>query len=500
MKINFLSVKDTVPASGYWDQAFIIDLLKDLPEGNRKPVLIPGAYQGDVIDKINKQLSYFEKVMVFITSDEEGRFDCRKLSHPDMLHYHQYGICDRVIPLGYTTETRKLASSIGLLDKIVPFFFSGQITHIRREMMAARLGELSGIYFYPTDGFAQGMDQQSYLQFMGQTQYAPAPPGPISHDSFRLYEALEYGAIPIVDTIAPGGREGYWDKLFPNAPFIKISSYNELLVLPKWTQDQANKVYAWWIGEKQRWKDRLRFELECPLDAITVVVPTSPIPSHPSTEIIDQTIKSIRYHTDAKILITIDGVREEQKNRTEAYRLYTQRLLWKCNFEYTNVVPHIFDTHVHQSGMMEKALEIIDTPLVLYVEHDTPLVTDMDIDWEKISLRVLNREMNVVRFHYEAEIPKEHEYLMLERKDDFLHTKQWSQRPHIANTEFYRDVMRFFSPESNCFIEDRLYGKCIEGKADDWKVYIYTPSGNIKRSLNLDGRSDDVKYEKEQIW
>lgn len=500
MKINYLSVKDSVPASGYWDQAFIVDLLKNLPEGNRKPVLIPGAYQSDSYEEINRALSDFEKVMVFITSDEEGRFDCRKLSHPDMIHYHQYGVCSQVIPLGYTTETRKYGSSIGVSDKTIPFFFSGQITHDRRLQMASRLYELQGVSFYPTDGFAQGMDQESYLTFMAQARYAPAPPGPISHDSFRLYEALEYGAIPIVDSIAPGGRIGYWEKLFPDAPFIKISSYNELLVLPEWTQQEANKVYAWWIAKKQEWKEKLRFELECPLDAMTVIIPTSPIPSHPSIDIIDQTIKSIRYHTDAKIIITIDGVREEQKNRTEAYTLYIQRLLWKCNFEYQNVVPVIFDTHVHQSGMMKKALEMVDTPLLLYVEHDTPLVTDMEIDWGNLSLKLLNAEANVIRFHYESEIPKEHEYLMLEKKGDLLHTKQWSQRPHFARTSFYRDVMRFFSDQSNCFIEDRLYGKCVEGNADDWKVFIYHPKGSIKRSLNLDGRANDIKYDDRQIW
>lgn len=64
MKINYLSVKDSVPASGYWDQAFIVYLLKNLPEGNRKPVLIPGAYQSDSYEEINRALSDFEKVMV----------------------------------------------------------------------------------------------------------------------------------------------------------------------------------------------------------------------------------------------------------------------------------------------------------------------------------------------------------------------------------------------------------------------------------------------------
>ena len=33
-----------------------------------------------------------------------------------------------------------------------------------------------------------------------------------------------------------------------------------------------------------------------------------------------------------------------------------------------------------------------------------------------------------------------------------------------------------------------------------WKLHIYIPGKNIKRSLNLDGRGSDYKYEKEQVW
>ena len=44
-------------------------------------------------------------------------------------------------------------------------------------------------------------------------------------------------------------------------------------------------------------------------DLVTVLIPVSPIPSHPSTEVLDVTIDSIRTRLpDAEIIIMFDGV------------------------------------------------------------------------------------------------------------------------------------------------------------------------------------------------
>ena len=53
---------------------------------------------------------------------------------------------------------------------------------------------------------------------------------------------------------------------------------------------------------------------------ITIVLVTSVLPSHPDTHIIDETISSIRSHfPDNEIILQIDGLRDEQKHRKDAY-------------------------------------------------------------------------------------------------------------------------------------------------------------------------------------
>jgi len=509
MKINYLTVKVGVAPDSYWDQTFIKDLLEDLPEGDRKVFLVPGAYQGDVIDKINKELQKHEKVMVFITSDEEGKFDCSKLEHPDMIHYCQYGHCENLIPLGYTPHTKKAKYA----PKVYDWFFAGQINHTRREKMGKVLEKLLarkatvGLYV-PTDGFAKGLSPERYIEAMAGSKVVLCPSGNVSHSSFRVYEALECGAVPIVDEFNVAGETGYWQKMFSDAPFPILTSYDELPYLIEKYKDKGPEVYAWWISKKQEIKEKLAIQLGCPVDATTAVVVTSPIKSHPDTGMMCEALNSVKHHLDCKIVIGFDGVRDEQKDFSERYSEYINRMLWMCNFKYSKTVPVLFKKHKHQSGMMKKIMPMIKTPLLLFVEHDTPLVVDEPIDFPYLQRTLLTGHSFLIRFHFEASIPKEHEYMIIGKVENrLLKTYQWSQRPHLARTDFYTEVIKFFSEDSNCFIEDLIHGKVIDAWMademkgwDKWRMHIYIPGENIKRSLNLDGRGSDYKYEKEQKW
>lgn len=504
MKIHYLSFKDGTPASGYWDMALIEDLIGSLPDdGHSEVFLIPAAYQHDKIDEINAKINEYDHVLIFITSDEEHNFPTDQLRHPSMYVFEQY---KGTFPLGYTLQTRHELKSIGYKEKTFTWFYSGQINHIRRKQLREVAIKLDTDHtnFFPTDGFAQGMIPPRYYGAMAQAKTVPCPPGNVTQDSFRVYETLESGGVPIVDRFNARGEGGYWEKLFPDAPFPIFSSYQELpsLIAQSQSQELRNKVFAWWIAKKMKIRQQMK-DITGIREALTVVVPTSYIPSHPSTEIIDKTIASIRHHTGSDIIITIDGLRPEHEEKRNDYTEYISRLLWKCNFEYENVHPILFEKHTHQVGMMRKALENVHTDLVMYVEHDTPLVTDEPIDWEFLINTLMRGDAFTIRFHFEAFVPKEHEYLMVHEHDreGLIATRQWSQRPHISRTNFYRIMMGYFSENADCFIEDFIHGKCSEEDWGAWRLFIYEPNKeNIKRSLNLDGRAGINKHDTKQIW
>lgn len=243
------------------------------------------------------------------------------------------------------------------------------------------------------------------------------------------------------------------------------------------------------------------------MDSITIVIPTSILPSHPSLEIIEETLATVRTHLpDSEIILQIDGLREEQQDRKAAYDKYKTRILWNCLHKYKNVLPIIFDEHSHQSDMMRHTIDLIKTPLLLYVEGDAPLTPDMPIDWQKCIDFITNGEANTIRFHHEAVIPKEHEHLMLKRKDKFLQTIQFSQRPHLSTVSYYRNVVLANVP-SKSFIEDTFHSVVQQDYYKDgmigWyrhRLWIYTPDEkNIKRSYHLDGRAGGRKFTSDDV-
>lgn len=477
----------------FWDQTLIKQLLKELPDHERQIVVVPGAINTPT--EINAILSQYSKVLVIITSDEENKFGVGELNHPDMMIYVTYPKLpdhmrvDRFLPIGtpkmpqIDQETKKLA-----------WFFSGQVNHKGREDLVSVLRELSGGKLVETKGFSQGLEYPEYLKWMNLSSVIPCPGGQSSPDSFRLYESLELGCIPITD------NPGFFEMLFYDVPFPTISDWSTLPNLINNLKDrpeQNNICQAWWIRTKRQLRYNLEDDLGIKPEGLTVLIPTSPIPSHPSTEIIEQTINSIRERLDSEIILMIDGVRDEQKDRTANYNEYVRRLLWKCNFEWKNVYPILFETHQHQANMCREALKHVRTDKILYVEHDTPLTGEIPFQ------EIMDLDANVVRLMHEANILEPHQYLMLDEGNRFTKTAQWSQRPHIASTEYYRKIIEeYFPPSGRTMIEDKMHGVLANAYHtrglvgwNEHKVYIYTPEGDMKRSLNLDGRKDDLKYE-----
>ena len=244
---------------------------------------------------------------------------------------------------------------------------------------------------------------------------------------------------------------------------------------------------------------------------VTIILATSVIPDHPSTEMIEQTISDIRVHfPENEIIMQIDGLREEQQDRKQDYDEYKNRILWKCLHEYKNVLPFVFKDHSHQTGMMRETINEIKTPLLLYVEGDAPLTPDLPIDWQKCLDMFEYGKANTIRFHFESTIPNPHKHLMIELEDDFMKTAQWSQRPHLSRKEYYKDVVlpqcldKFFIEDTfHGAVQDDIlpYNSFSQGGWNKHKLWIYHPEGNIKRSYHLDGRKGTRKFTTDDdVW
>lgn len=557
--IVWLSYRDDTPGRGYWDMGMLEGLFSgDLWHAVGKAdyrhlktldgitdgaiIVFPARAQVDYVDRLNADIKKLRWVIIMVTGDEEASFPFDKLKHPNMKLWvmsprrlpRYEGV--RFLGTGYPPQAKEhlAAAQINAYTRGYDWMFAGQITHERRRQMAAKLLEMQqrdDMYgeYLPSEGFTQGVEPLDYYAIMAASKIAICPSGPQTPDSFRLFEALEAGCIPIADTRIPSDMpndqfgDDYWTWFFgEEPPFPVITDYDQLPgytleALHDWTA-KANRVGAWWMKKKRQmayWLEQDLIAVEAggreelrPEDMITVLIPSSPIQAHPDTAMIEQCIRDVRSRLPkAEIIIMLDGVRAEQEAYRPDYEQYVNRVIWLCQNQWQNVLPVVFDEHMHQASMTRVVLEQVATPCILFVEHDAPITPDADFDWMAMCDVIMNGEANVIRFLHEALILPDYAHLMLAEEVicgvPLTQTIQWSQRPHLASTAWYRNMIsNYFNPASHTMIEDVVHGLLMEDYKKDgimgwynWRVYIYSPEGNKKRSYHLDGRQTDPKYE-----
>ncbi len=527
------------PARGYWDQAMLEDLFgnalwdtgltfthhEDMPspEVPGCVVVIPARDQQGRIGEINAALARYAWVMVVLVGDEEHEFRWWDLRHPRMRVWVQTpdpetaADADGVFPVGYSPGLRIRA------HKDLLWAFMGQMTHTRRRAAAQAMEGLPGpSSLLLTEGFTQGVSKDEYYDTMARARFAPCPSGPVTVDTFRMWEALEVGAIPIVERRTPKRDESmYWSLMFGGdmPPFPIIDDWDDLGALIRDIDYESMSVQtlAWYSRFKRRIATVFARQVrdlagiaDAPDDRITVLMPTSPIASHPDTATLWETIDSVRValpHAD--IIVMADGVRGEQSDLGVCYIEY---LRWVLEAPPANVCVDYDGVWRHQAGTTKRAMRLVSTEAMLFVEHDTPLFMPPGVEpipWAGFLDALSSREVRWIRLHHEAAIHPEHRWLMVDVREPrsvcgvpFLACMQWSQRPHLAMTGDYRWMLnRYFGEASRTMIEDTMHGVLDHDWRElefvgwnDWRLVVYAPPGDMKRSTHIDGRGDAPKF------
>lgn len=145
-------------------------------------------------------------------------------------------------------------------------------------------------------------------------------------------------------------------------------------------------------------------------DLLTIILTTSASPIHPSTELLERVVHSLRRHADAlcpcRLIIVADGNKvgsrlnyRAGRINTEAHKSYAKykenlrALIAASTLPFERVELLELSTHHGFGFAVRAALEIVTTPLVCVVQHDRILLRDLDLG--EIARFVLSSESRV---------------------------------------------------------------------------------------------------------
>lgn len=170
-------------------------------------------------------------------------------------------------PLGYGPgfweEGQKEAASACHRNYV--WSFSGMIRdRPTREVMIHNMKKVPRYFFHETFDWGRA-DKKSLTvsecrELMLDTIFVPCPGGWANMDSFRVYEALECGCIPIVENFP----SEYFRSFFPDHPFITINSWKEAVDIVKTYLSDTDALekkriecYVWWTEYKKNLNQNL---------------------------------------------------------------------------------------------------------------------------------------------------------------------------------------------------------------------------------------------------
>lgn len=256
-------------ASDKWDYGLLKEIfdkygveqikVNSLPKVDRAFVVVPGSQNLGHEEDVNTELQKIDRVVLFLTGDEQVRFDLKKITHPNIeiwiqtphIKHQKYN----KLPLGVPQHLKKYVPEY--TKKEHDIYFGGQITHSRRRQLADAMEDIPGALFKPTGGFAQGDQPADYYRTLASTRIAPSPSGAVVIESFRFYEALEMLCLPIADELDPAGNPmNYYDFVFESETPVKTIVDWHLLknMIPSLLNDYPNNMHravAWWIKQKR---------------------------------------------------------------------------------------------------------------------------------------------------------------------------------------------------------------------------------------------------------
>jgi hypothetical protein len=169
-------------------------------------------------------------------------------------------------PLGWMSTYSHDLPVKSVQDRTYTWSFTGHVDKTTRPQMAEHMSQVpNGRSYFKKCGENWGTFQGQALtpsqmaEMYNDSIFVPCPQGNCSIDTFRVTEALQMGALPIVE------KNPYWEQLFGDNPLIQIKHWDEapgiintLMSNKDALELMRQDTHRWWIKHCAQVKLKIR--------------------------------------------------------------------------------------------------------------------------------------------------------------------------------------------------------------------------------------------------
>ncbi|QSR86423.1 exostosin family protein [Candidatus Methylacidiphilum infernorum] len=168
----------------------------------------------------------------------------------------------RVVPLGWTKGTAQKAEVNPSSQRRWIWTFAGNSNWTRNKMIEQIVHVVPHQVRLGQPGICSRLSREEYLNWLRESAFCPCPMGNVVLETFRLYEALEAGCIPIVEH-----RLGfdYFRSLLGDHPLPSVRNWKEGASLMKsLASDRCSldhfqsEIRRWWSCYKARLQEEVK--------------------------------------------------------------------------------------------------------------------------------------------------------------------------------------------------------------------------------------------------
>mgnify|MGYP001068361476 FL=1 len=161
------------------------------------------------------------------------------------------------IPIGYKCDPIK--DNINILKRNYKWSFLGTTHGSSRYDLLDKHRNIMPNFINLTEDFSgkKSMDTNNYYKILNNSIFAPIPHGYFHPETYRLYEALEAGCIPIIENPFQ-----FFDNFLPNNPLLSVNSWEDSsTIIKKYLENKRdieilrNKINDWWTQHKENLKE-----------------------------------------------------------------------------------------------------------------------------------------------------------------------------------------------------------------------------------------------------